>query len=111
MSIARSGAADPAETRVGAVDRFHPVSRGRVRAKLSDGSAGRIVAVSPRCGPLRMRCAVRAGADSFVLEHEVEDALAPGTRAFAAGLSAVLALLGSVAERLVFSRREREVLR
>jgi hypothetical protein len=106
MSIARSGAADPAETRDGAVDRSYPVSGGRLSAKLSDGSAGRIVAVAPPCGPLGVRCVVRAGADSLVLEHEVEDALAPGARAFAAGLSAILALLGSGAERLVFSRRE-----
>jgi hypothetical protein len=111
MSIARNGAADPAETRVMAVDLSHPVSGGRLSAMLSDGSAGRMVAVSPRCGPLGVRRAVRAGADSLVLEHELEDALAPAVRAVAACLSAVPALICSGAERPVFSYREREVLR
>jgi DNA-binding NarL/FixJ family response regulator len=111
MSIAQTGAASPAEIRVVAVDVSQPVSPGRLRATLSNGTAGRIVAVSPPCGALGMRRAVRAGADSLVLEHELENALAPAVRAVAAGLSAVPALLRSGAERFVFSHREREVLR
>jgi DNA-binding NarL/FixJ family response regulator len=108
MSIAQNGAA---EIRVVAVDLSQAVSPGRLRAALRNGSAGRIVAVSPPCRPLGLRRAVRAGADSLVLEHKLEDALAPAVRAVAAGLTAVPLLLRSGAERLAFSHREREVLR
>jgi DNA-binding NarL/FixJ family response regulator len=111
LSIARNGAAGPAEIRVVAVDLSQRVSRERLRAVLGNGSAGRIVAVSPMCGPVGVRRAVRAGADSVVLEPELEDALAPAVRAVAAGLSAVPALLGIGAERVALSHREREVLR
>jgi DNA-binding NarL/FixJ family response regulator len=110
MSIAHNGGAGPAQIRVVAVDLSRPVSR-RLRATLSNGTAGRIVAVSPGCGALGLRRAVRAGADSLVLERELEDALAPAVRAVAAGLSVVPALLRNGAERLAFSHREREVLR
>jgi DNA-binding NarL/FixJ family response regulator len=111
MSIAPNGAAGPAEVRVVAVDLSQRVSRERLRAVLSNGSAGRIVAVCPSCGPLGLRRAVRAGADSLVLEPELENALAAAVRAVAAGLSAVPALLGIGAERVALSHREREVLR
>jgi DNA-binding NarL/FixJ family response regulator len=108
MSIARRG---PGEIRVVAVDLSGPVAPGRLSATLSNGSAERIIAISPPCGPLGLRRAVRAGADSVVLEHELEAALAPAVRAVAAGLTAVPALLRSGAERLALSHREREVLR
>ena len=111
MSIARNGSAGPAEVRVVAVDLSQRVSRERLRAVLSNGSAGRNVAVSPICGPLGVRRGVRAGADSVVLEPELEDALAPAVRAVAAGLSAVPAFLSIGAERVALSHREREVLR
>ena len=71
----------------------------------------RLVAVSPECGPLGARRAVRAGADSLVLQHELEEALAPAVRAAAAGLSVVPVLLRDGSRRLAFSHREREVLR
>ena len=54
---------------------------------------------------------MKAGADSFVLEQELEDALAPAVRAVAAGLSVMPTVLRGGAERLAFSHREREVLR
>jgi DNA-binding NarL/FixJ family response regulator len=108
MSIANNRAA---EIRVVAVDLSQPVCSGRLGATHSNGTAGRVVAVSPPCGPLGLRRAVRAGADSLVLDHELEDVLAPAVRAVAAGLTAVPALLRSGAERLAFSHREREVLR
>jgi DNA-binding NarL/FixJ family response regulator len=111
MSIAHNGGAGPAEIRVVAVDLSRPVSARRLRATLSNGTAGRIVAVSPGCGALGLRRAVRAGADSLVLERELEDALAPAVRAVAAGLRVVPALLRNGAERLALSHREREVLR
>jgi DNA-binding NarL/FixJ family response regulator len=111
MSIARNGAAGPAEIRVVAVDLSQPVSRERLRAMLSNGAADRIVAVSPPCRPLGLRRAVRAGADALVLEHELEDSLAPAVRAVAAGLSAVPSLLRIGVERVALSHREREVLR
>jgi DNA-binding NarL/FixJ family response regulator len=108
MSIADNGAA---EIHVVAVDLSQPVCSRRLGATLSNGTVGRVVAVSPPCGPLGLRRAVRAGADSLVLDDELEDVLAPAVRAVAAGLTAVPALLRSGAERLAFSHREREVLR
>jgi DNA-binding NarL/FixJ family response regulator len=94
-----------------AVDLSQRVSHERLRAVLSNGSAGRIVAVSPSCGPLGLRRAVRAGADPLVLEPELEDALAAAVRAVAAGLSAVPAALCCGGDSLIFSHSEREVLR
>jgi DNA-binding NarL/FixJ family response regulator len=108
-----------ATIRVAAVDLSHAISvrelRQRLRlgtaARLADRSAQRLVAVSPRCGPLGARRAVRAGADSLVLEHELEQALAPAVRAVAAGFSVVPAVLRQSSHRVAFSHREREVLR
>jgi DNA-binding NarL/FixJ family response regulator len=110
MSVALNGASASPDIRVIAVDLSQPISLRRLREILGDGN-GRIVAVSPGCGPLGLRRAVRAGADSLVLEHELEDALAPAVRAVAAGLSVMPAVLRNGAERLAFSHREREVLR
>jgi DNA-binding NarL/FixJ family response regulator len=94
-----------------AVDLSRPLSLQRLSTILSKSGAGRVVAVSPTCGLLGARRAVRAGADSLVLEHELEDALAAAVRAVAAGLSVLPAVLRNGADRLAFSHREREVLR
>jgi DNA-binding NarL/FixJ family response regulator len=88
-----------------------PVPLGRLSTKLRQRTPCRIVVVSPDCGPLGARRALRAGADSVVLEPELEDALAPAVRAVAAGLSAIPALLRNAADRICLSHREREVLR
>jgi DNA-binding NarL/FixJ family response regulator len=110
MSIASNGTSGKADIRVVAVDVTQPVSLRRLRDILGNGT-GRIVAVSPGCGTLGLRRAVKAGADALILEQELEDALAPAVRAVAAGLSAMPAVLRSGAEGLAFSHREREVLR
>lgn len=110
ISIAPRGAGDPPDIRVVSVDLSQHLSLRRLRKLVSYGT-GRVVAVSPRCGALGLRRAVRAGVDSLVLEHELAVALAPAVRAVAAGLSVVPAQLGSGTERLAFSHREREVLR
>jgi DNA-binding NarL/FixJ family response regulator len=111
MSIAHNGGAASPEIRVVAVDLSRPVSAQRLRAMLVNGTGRPIVVVSPRCGAPGLRRAVRAGAHSLVLEHQLEDALAPAVRAAAAGLSAVPAPLRSDADRVALSHREREVLR
>jgi DNA-binding NarL/FixJ family response regulator len=93
------------------LDLSRPISLRRLRTTLNKSGAEHIVAVSPKCGPLGARRAVRAGVDSLVLEHELEGALAPAVRAAAAGLSALPAVLRNGADRPAFSHREREVLR
>ena len=92
-------------------DLGRPVPLGRLSAKLRQGTASLVVVVSPACGPLGARRAIRAGADSVVLEAELELALAPAVRAVDAGLSAIPALLRAAADRVALSHREREVLR
>jgi DNA-binding NarL/FixJ family response regulator len=111
LSIVADGAGPPAEVRVVAVDLSQPISRRRLQAKLGKSSTARVVAVSPACGPLGARRAIRAGADSLVLEHQLADVLLPAVRAVAAGLSVLPAALRDGMNRLVFSHREREVLR
>jgi DNA-binding NarL/FixJ family response regulator len=110
VSIAWDGGVAPADLRVVAADLSQPVSLRRLRAILS-GRAGRVVAVSPHCGALGLRRAVRAGAESVVFEHQLEDALVPAVRAVAVGLSVMPAHGGHGAGRVAFSHREREVLR
>jgi DNA-binding NarL/FixJ family response regulator len=110
MRVALDGASAAADLRVLSVDLSQPVTLPRLRAILGDG-AERVVVVSPKCGALGLRRAIRAGADSLVLEQELEDALAPAARAVAAGLSVMPTALRSGAERAAFSHREREVLR
>jgi DNA-binding NarL/FixJ family response regulator len=110
LSILGDGASPPAGIRVVAEDLSQPSSLRRLRATLVEGGVP-VVVVSPTCGALGARRAVRAGADSLVLEHELEDALAPAVRAVAAGLSVLPAVLRAGIDRLAFSHREREVLR
>jgi DNA-binding NarL/FixJ family response regulator len=109
--IVGDGASQAVDIKVVAVDLSQPCSLRHVRARLSKGSAERVVAVSPACGPLGARRAMRAGADSVVLEDELDDALAPAVRAVAAGLSVLPAARHNGANRLTFSHRECEVLR
>ena len=111
LSIAVDGAGPPAQVRIVAVDLSQPISVRRLRARIGKLGSALVVVVSPACGPLGARRAVRAGADSVVLEHEVEEALVPAVRAVAAGLSVLPTALRDGMDRLAFSHREREVLR
>jgi DNA-binding NarL/FixJ family response regulator len=110
VSIASNGGVAPADLRVVGADLSDSGSLRRFKAILS-GGAGRVVAVSPPCGTLGLRRAVRAGAVSVVFEHQLEDALVPAVRAVAAGLTVMPADAGHGAGRIAFSHREREVLR
>jgi len=110
MSVVDNGASASAEIRVVSVDLSKSVSLPRLRADLTRGR-GRTVAVSPQCGALGLRRAVRAGAQSVVLEPELEEALALAVRAVAAGLSVMPTVPRGGAKPLAFSYREREVLR
>ena len=110
ISIVQDGESRSADIRVVAVDLSGPVSLRYLRAKLT-GGIGRTVVLSPQCGALGLRRAVKGGADSLVLEQELEDGLAPAVRAVAAGLSVMPTTLRDSADRLSFSHREREVLR
>jgi DNA-binding NarL/FixJ family response regulator len=99
------------DIRVIAIDLAQPISLRRLRATLNQGGDGHVVALSPACGPLGARRALRAGAHSVVLEDELETALVPAVRAVAAGFSVVPAVLRDGVDALNFSHREREVLR
>jgi DNA-binding NarL/FixJ family response regulator len=99
------------DIRVIAIDLTQPTSLRRLRERLKKADEGRVVAVSPACGPLGARRALRAGANSLVLEDELETALVPAMRAVAAGFSVVPAVLRDGVDALNFSHREREVLR
>ena len=94
-----------------AVDLAHPDSLRRLRETTDKADAARVIALSPACGRLGARRALRAGASSVVLEDELERALVPAVRAVAAGFSVVPALLREGVDSLNFSHREREVLR
>jgi DNA-binding NarL/FixJ family response regulator len=111
VGVLDGGRARHAPIRVIALDLAQPTSPRRLRERLSQASPGRVVAVTPTCGKLGARRAVRAGADSLVLEDEVEEALVAAVRAVAAGLSVFPAILRDGADSPTFSHREREVLR
>jgi DNA-binding NarL/FixJ family response regulator len=100
----------PDDIQVIAVDLAQPISLARLRARLGESAPGLVVVVSPECGNLGARRAVRAGAQSLVLEDQLEGALVPAVHAVAAGLSVVPAVLRDGADSLNFSHREREVL-
>jgi DNA-binding NarL/FixJ family response regulator len=110
VSVAVDGARNHTNIRVLSVDVSQAVPLRRLRVILG-GGAGRVVVVSPRCDALGLRRAVKAGADSLVLEEELDDALAPAARAVAAGLSVMPTALRNGAEPAAFSHRECEVLR
>lgn len=101
----------PPQMRVMAFDLARPISMRLLRSTLTEAGTGRVVAVSPACGKLGARRAMRAGADSLVLEDELEETLVASVRAVAAGLRVFPALLRDGADFLSFSHREREVLR
>jgi DNA-binding NarL/FixJ family response regulator len=109
LSIVTGGADPRAALRVEAVDLSQPIALRGLR--LSKTNTAPVVAVSPACGPLGPRRAVRAGIHSLVLEDELDDALLPAVRAVAAGLRVLPAVTPDAVDRLVFSHREREVLR
>ena len=111
LSVHENGAVPAAGILIIREDLGRPLRLAQLSKKLEQGTAARIVVVSPDCGPLGARRALRAGADSIVLEADLEDAIAPAVRAVAAGLSAIPALLRSAADRIALSHREREVLR
>lgn len=110
ISVAPNGATAQTDIRVVYVDLSQSVPLRQLRAILGD-RGGRVVVVSPNCAALGLRRAVKAGADSLVLEQELEDALAPAARAVVAGLSVMPTTLRNGAEPAAFSHRECEVLR
>jgi DNA-binding NarL/FixJ family response regulator len=109
ISILNGDSSLASEIRVVAVDLAQPISVSHLRATLCKAD-GPVVIVSPECGSLGARRAVRAGAQSLVLEDQLEGALVPAVRAVAAGLSVVPAVLRNGGDYLMFSHREREVL-
>lgn len=111
VSVAAGGDHPAPQIKVVALDLSRPSSMRRLRMRLSEGGARRVVVVSPGCGALGARRAVRAGASSLVLEQELEAVLIPAVRAVAAGLTAVPLILQDYMDGLTFSHREREVLR
>jgi DNA-binding NarL/FixJ family response regulator len=114
IAVALDGASAGADLWVLSLDLSHSVPLRRLQAILGNGNGngnGRVVVVSPECDAMGLRRAVRAGADSLILEQELEEALAPAARAVAAGLSVMPTALRGGAERAAFSHREREVLR
>ena len=110
ISIAHNGSQDSADLRIVGVDLSKAISLRRLKAILTRGDE-RIVVVSPFCGVLGLRRAMKAGAASLVLEQELEEALVPAARAVAAGLTVMPADLWNGTERVSLSHREREVLR
>ena len=110
ISIAHNGSQDSADLRIVGVDLSEAISLRRLKAILTRGDE-RIVVVSPFCGVLGLRRAMKAGAASLVLEQELEEALVPAARAVAAGLTVMPADLWNGTERVSLSHREREVLR
>lgn len=110
ISLAQNGSQFSADLRVVGVDLSKPMSLRRLRAILTRDDE-RVLAISPYCGVLGLRRALKAGADSLVLEHELDKTLVPAARAVAAGLTVMPADLWNGAERVALSHREREVLR
>jgi DNA-binding NarL/FixJ family response regulator len=110
ITIVSNDSHAPADLWVVGVDLSQSISLRRLKTILARRDEP-VVAVSPYCGVMGLRRAVKAGADSLVLEQELEDALVPAARAVAAGLTVMPAGLWNGAERVALSHREREVLR
>ncbi len=110
VSILNGDSSVTPDIRVIAVDLAEPLSLRCLRARVGDAGSGPVVVISPDCGSLGARRAVRAGAQSLVLEDQLEVALVPAVRAVAAGFSVVPAVLRNGGDSLIFSHREREVL-
>jgi DNA-binding NarL/FixJ family response regulator len=111
VTVVANGASQPAKIRIVAIDVSQPGSLRHLQEKLVQENQERVVIVSPPCGPLGARRALRAGADSLVLEQELEAVLIPAIRAVAAGLTAMPSVLQNGMNGLAFSHRERQVLR
>ena len=111
LSIVANDADVAADVRVVAVDLSGPIALRGLRERLAERGTTPVVAVSPACGPLGHRRAVRAGAHSLVLEREIDDALLPAVRAVCAGLRVLPEAVRDDIDRVVFSHRERQVLR
>lgn len=111
VTVVANGASQPAKIRIVAIDVSQPGSLRHLQEKLVQENQERVVVVSPPCGPLGARRALRAGADSLVLEQELEAVLIPAIRAVAAGLTAMPSVLQNGMNGLAFSHRERQVLR
>jgi DNA-binding NarL/FixJ family response regulator len=111
LTVVANGASQPAKIRIVAIDVSQPGSLRHLQEKLVQENQERVVVVSPPCGPLGARRALRAGADSLVLEQELEAVLIPAIRAVAAGLTAMPSVLQNGMNGLAFSHRERQVLR
>jgi DNA-binding NarL/FixJ family response regulator len=111
VTVVANGASQPAKIRIVAIDVSQPGSLRHLQEKLVHENQERVVVVSPPCGPLGARRALRAGADSLVLEQELEAVLIPAIRAVAAGLTAMPSVLQNGMNGLAFSHRERQVLR
>jgi DNA-binding NarL/FixJ family response regulator len=101
----------PGRIRIVGHDLGEALSVGRLRELLTEGPVARIIVVSPDCGLLGVRRAIRAGADAVVVQDELGVTLVPALRAVAAGLSAIPTHLREAAEGPALSHREREVLR
>jgi DNA-binding CsgD family transcriptional regulator len=104
-----AGGTDP--VRIIAEDLARPVAVGVLRRRLGADRATSTVVVSPDCNPVAARRAIRAGADSVVLEPQLEETIAAAVRAVAVGLTALPVALRGAADRPALSHREREVLR
>lgn len=111
IAVHQNGSGAAAPVRVVAEDLARHVAVGPLRRRLRAGQGAHIVIVSPECSPLAARRAIRAGADSVILESHLEETLAPAVRAVAVGLSALPVPLRNAADRPALSHREREVLR
>jgi DNA-binding NarL/FixJ family response regulator len=69
-----------------------------------------IIVISPTATAAGVRRALDAGADAFVLEAEIETALAAAAHAVSTGQSVVPRRVRESVERPAFSHRERQVL-
>lgn len=97
--------------RVVSEDLGKPASVRGLRERLARGPRARTLIVSPECGAVGVRRALRAGADSVVIEDELDATLVPAVTALSAGLSTVPTRLRRAADGPALSHREREVLR
>src|ERR687895_2062346 len=107
VSVVNGDSSVTPDIRVVAVDLGQPISLTRLRATLGQAGPGPVVVVSPECGNLGARRAVRARARSLVLEDQLEAALVPAVHAVAAGLSVVPAGFGGGGGSLNFSPQGR----
>jgi DNA-binding NarL/FixJ family response regulator len=82
----------------------------RLRRLRRDHREPPIIVISPAATAASVRRTLDAGADAFVLEPEIETALAAAVRAVATGQSVVPRRVRESVERPAFSHRERQVL-